>query len=61
MIRPMHRAGRIVLIEDITASDRERLPDWRIEDQDGEGCAAWATIVLVLAIAAGLAAWAFGA
>jgi len=32
MSKPMHRAGRVVLVQDITASDRERMPDWFPDD-----------------------------
>ncbi len=59
MPRPaMRGAGRVVLIQDITRSDRERLPDWR--DDGGLGCAraiAWCVVAWMIVLSVTLAWW----
>lgn len=47
MTRPWSRAGRVVLIRDITASDRERLPDWRDDAPPHDGSLAVAAMAVM--------------
>ncbi len=61
MNKPMNRAGRIVLVRDITQSDRERMPDWFPDDLDERpslaGKAGAALVVVAFCVAA--AWWVF--
>ncbi|MCC7183585.1 MAG: hypothetical protein IT509_08450 [Rhodocyclaceae bacterium] len=40
--------GRVVLIRDITASDRERLPDWRADAPERDGAMALVAMLVFL-------------
>ena len=60
MSKPMHSAGRIVLVRDITASDRERMPDWFPDDIDRGRISLpriAAAVVVVVAFWAAVAWW----
>jgi hypothetical protein len=57
----MNRVGKIVLISDITRSDRERLPDWRAEDEREPASlpGIWAAVLVAAAFWAAVAWWVF--